>query len=308
MSPTGLAAPVSSGRTGRDDTTPWIDPDCALCGSRARSERFRDGRFTVVECRGCALVYVTPRLDERVLVERVYDADYWRSERPRERGYGDYLGDAALHRRTFERRLRVIARHLPGPGRLLEIGCAAGFFLELMLERGWAAEGVEPSEPMRAECARRLGGARVHAGWPQLAALDAVFLWDSLEHLPDPVGVLRAGASALRPGGVLVVETQNVESAFARLLGPRWQHFKHPEHLVHFSPRTLERALRAAGLRVVARSSRGAGKYVRAGFVVERAQRLGVVAALLAAPLAALGERALYVNPLDEMIVVAVKD
>jgi hypothetical protein len=125
-----------------------------------------------------------------------------------------------------------------------------------------------------------------------------------LGHLPRPVRTLEHARGLLAPGGRLVVETQDVQSVAARVLGRRWRHYKHAEHLVHFDRDTLARALFAAGLQLEFKTRRAAGKYVRAGSLAERARRLCPPLAPLCAPLARLSG-AIYVNSLDEWIAVA---
>ena len=289
---------------------------CALCGSSEQRLRFRDGPFSVVACCTCELTYVTPRLVDEQLLTRIYDELYWSSPVASDRGYTDYAGDEELYLRTFERRVAGLERHLAPqltrPGRVLDIGCAAGYFLRVMQRRGWDVHGIEPSRSIRALAERDLGPERVHAALLPDAKLepgsfDLVTLWDVLEHLPEPVETLRAAASLLRPDGRLLVETQNVGSPFARLLGRRWQHYKHAEHLWHFNRRTLRDGLKRAGLRPVLMTPRHAGKYVSAAFVHERISRFGRAASTLATPLGWLGERACYINPRDELIAIAIR-
>jgi hypothetical protein len=109
----------------------------------------------------------------------------------------------------------------------------------------------------------------------------------------------------LRPGGKLLIETQNVDSTAARLLGKRWQHYKHAEHIYHFNPRTLGAVLERGGFRILENTPRLGGKYVSMGFVAERAGRLHPLLTTLLKPLELLRERSVYVNLFDEMIVVA---
>jgi hypothetical protein len=109
----------------------------------------------------------------------------------------------------------------------------------------------------------------------------------------------------LRPGGALILETQNVDSRFARLLGRRWQHYKHQEHLYHFNPATIARLLEQEGWEVVSNTPRFGGKYVSLSFIAERAGRLSPAAAFVLKPLNLLGRVSLYVNLRDEMVVVA---
>jgi 2-polyprenyl-3-methyl-5-hydroxy-6-metoxy-1,4-benzoquinol methylase len=281
---------------------------CCLCGCTEADVRFREEPFRVVDCKNCGLTYVTPRLDSD-LVEAVYGETYWRSSEPRSIGYADYLADATLCRRTFERRWKGVRAHLPPTGRALDVGCAGGYFLDVLLAQGWEAIGLEPSAKMARHAADRLGEERVicapleSADLPA-ASFDLVTLWDVLEHLPDPVAGLARARELLRPGGRIVLETQDIRAAFARLLGRRWQHYKHREHLAHFHQGTLERALGAAGLALVDLSRQGAGKYVRGDFLVERSARLHHRLPALLRPFLG-GEWSVYVNLGDELIAVA---
>ena len=102
-----------------------------------------------------------------------------------------------------------------------------------------------------------------------------------------------------------MIETQNVESRFAKLMGPRWQHYKHAEHIYHFNPDTIARVCGEAGLRILENSPRLGGKYVSLGFIAERAGRLHPVFSTLLSPLKLLANLGLYVNLFDEMILVA---
>jgi len=285
------------------------EPRCLLCGSAERRLRFRQGPHSVLDCSTCGLTYVSPRRESAALLREVYDAQYWRSPRPRERGYGDYRGDRELYARTFERRWAAVRRHLAGPGRALDVGCAAGEFLAVLASEGWEVLGLEPSESMAETAAERLGPGRVRAVTLEEAELEAgsfdlVALWDVLEHLPAPLAALRRVRELLAPGGKLVLETQDIRSPVARLCGRRWHHFKHDEHLAHFHPGTLRRALEEAGLCLVELGRRHAGKYVRGDFVVERSARLHPRLPGLLRPWLG-GAWSAYVNLGDEMIAVA---
>lgn len=288
----------------------WREVACGLCGSGERRLKFRDGPFSVVTCEHCSLTYVTPRLVDAALLSEVYDEGYWSSHSAKDRGYTDYRSDAPLYLRTYARRSRVVRRHFPRPGRVLDVGCAAGYFLRVMREQGWQVTGLEPSDTIRATAQEHLGAANVLDGLlgeielPR-AAFDLVTMWDVLEHIPDPVAALRAVHPLLAPGGKLLVETQNVDSLAARVLGRRWQHYKHAEHIYHFQKRTIADVLGRAGFRILENRPWLGGKYVSLGFVAERARRVSPVLAFLLKPLARMGTVPLYVNLLDEMIVVA---
>lgn len=286
---------------------------CQLCGSRERTLKFTDGPFAVMRCSSCSLVYVTPRLSGQALVD-VYDEGYWKSADPKSRGYADYAREAALYLRTFEKRMALVAGWLRPASRVLDVGCAAGYFLRVAQRHGHDVYGVELSPAISREAVAALGAERIHTGTLDEAiagkgfapgSFDLVTMWDVVEHLPDPQHVLRAIRTLLKPDGALLIETQNVASRWARLLGKRWHHYKHDEHLYHFDPVTIRRLLDDCGFRVRSLGSAYAGKYVSFGFLAERAARFGRLAAFCARPLGLLRRWALYVNPHDELIVVA---
>ncbi|MEX1025447.1 MAG: class I SAM-dependent methyltransferase [Planctomycetota bacterium] len=287
----------------------WNDVACGLCGSRERALKFRDGRFSVVTCADCELTYVTPRLDDSTLIDAVYGERYWSSEAAKAHGYTDYRAEAPLYRRTYAKRLSVVRRHFPKPGRVLDVGCAAGYFLEVMRDAGWDVAGLEPSDAIRARATETLGDA-VKGGLLgevelEPASFDLITMWDVIEHIPDPVAAMKEVERLLAPGGKFLIETQNIDSRAAKVLGRRWQHFKHFEHIYHFNAKTLGDALGRAGFRVLENTPKLGGKYVSMGFIAERAGRLHPVLSTLLAPLKLLEKRALYVNLFDEMIVVA---
>ena len=287
-----------------------VDPACALCGERARRLRFRAGPHSVVTCRACDLTYVTPRLEPEALLQQVYDASYWSSPAPRERGYGDYLGDAQLYRATFERRLHALTRYLPSAGRALDVGCGSGQFLQALRDAGWQVAGIEPSARARAAAAAQLGAGVVSPGTLAESAFapasfDLVTFWDVLEHLPDPLAALRRARDLLAPGGRLAVETQDVKSLAARLLGRRWHHYKHAEHLLHFHRGTLRRALRASGFEPLSMRAGPGGKFVSRAFLIERSARLAPALPGVLKRLERLLPEVVWVDLRDEIVCVA---
>jgi len=286
---------------------------CQLCGSTDREEKFRDGPYTVYTCGGCGLVYVSPRLTGQALLD-VYNETYWKSDNPKERGYADYASESKLYLKTYQKRMKLVSKWLPDNARILDVGCAAGYFLRIAQQRGHDVHGVELSAAIAKEAIAALGADRVFngslddavaaRGW-QPHSFDMVTIWDVVEHVPEPQGLLASIRKLIKPGGKLLLETQNVQSRMARRLGKAWHHYKHDEHLYHFDPDTIGKLLDQCGFDVLACGSAFAGKYVSFGFLAERAGRLGRIPGMLAKPLALLKGCNLYVNPQDEIIVIA---
>jgi predicted TPR repeat methyltransferase len=179
-----------------------------------------------------------------------------------------------------------------------------------MSERGIDAHGVEVSKTIARHAVEHFGFDTVHVGSLQSApyadaTFDLITMWDVVEHVANPRALLIRARELLKPGGLLVLETQNIDSAFARVLGRRWHHFKHAEHIYHFTASSLRQLLGAAGFEVPILTPRHGGKYVSLDFIAERAGRIHPRLSDALAPLRRLQSVSLYVNVMDELIAVA---
>lgn len=183
----------------------------------------------------------------------LYSEAYFESRDPA-CGYPVYRTDRTAVRDKAERLLPAVERHA-GKGRLLDLGCAYGFIMEVARDRGWEVAGIEPAEGVAAAAAAALGVPVAtdlfSAGLPP-RSFDAVLVWDVIEHLPDPHRVLDELARVLRPGGVVSVVTPDIGSLAARILGQRWEEMrKMPEHIYFFDRASLSTLLRSAGFEPV---------------------------------------------------------
>jgi SAM-dependent methyltransferase len=170
-------------------------------------------------------------------------------------------------------------------GRLLDVGCGSGVFLKRMQELGWRVEGVE-SDP---QAARRVAceGIPVHVG--DLAALklksdgfDAVTMSHLIEHVADPLALLRECHRILKPGGRMVVVTPNSASLAHRLYRSAWMHLDPPRHLHLFNSQTLARLAELAGFveKELWTSPRDAAGVFAGSRCISRAGRHDMAAAL----------------------------
>lgn len=164
------------------------------------------------------------------------------------------------------RRLPAFERVIPSlerfrrTGRLLEIGCSYGYFLETASRAGWRAEGVEISS-FACQVARSKGFV-VHSGELQSlcsnsASFDVIAMWDVIEHLTNPREVVRQCKELLTPGGALIARTPNAGALERRggLLGLAYRQLAYPantrEHVFHFTPKSLSQLLGAEGFKRV---------------------------------------------------------
>jgi SAM-dependent methyltransferase len=221
-------------------------PACSLCGEPGRLALFRKDGYGIVRCAECGLVYVDLDVDSGAMEAR-YGADYYGGG-----VFDDYLGQREERIASARRHCDVIAP-LARPGRLLDVGCAAGFFLQAASER-WDVTGVELSS-FAAEYARREFGHVVLTGDIADADLpddsfDVVTLWNTVEHMSDPRQALAHVGRVAAPGALVVLTTGNVRGPLARRDLSNWNLMTPPEHLYFFDPSTITRLLAEAGLSV----------------------------------------------------------
>jgi 2-polyprenyl-3-methyl-5-hydroxy-6-metoxy-1,4-benzoquinol methylase len=283
---------------------------CPLCGAEQFRTAFEEPPYSIRRCERCGMGWASPRFSQERLEEIYKSDDYWRSPSPKVQGYTDYRGDERLYVDTFRRRLKFVLADGPRSGRSLDVGCAAGFCMAAMQELGFEAHGLEISETIASHARERFGFGTIHIGTLDSVTFpdghfDLITMWDVVEHVVDPIALLVRARELLRPGGLLVIETQDIDSRFARSLGPRWHHYKHEEHIYHFTPPTVRTLLSRAGFDVVKLTHRYGGKYVSMNFIAERASRLHPVLTKVLSPLTAFDQTRLYLNFMDEMIVLA---
>ncbi len=219
---------------------------CNLCALDEVEPIVRHNGFRIVRCRVCGLVYVNPRPFAEAL-HALY-ADYHARDGATEASWDRLM--SRIFRESAER--LCSSRNGSGPGRLLDVGCGYGAFVGLMRDRGWDAEGVDPSPPVVAAAARRgrpvrLGTLEALDG--QGRAYDAVTMFYVLEHLPDPMGALRKAFDLLTPSGIVLVRVPHT-TPIVRLLAPLGLGealYDPPFHLYDFSPTVLRKMLHRTG-------------------------------------------------------------
>jgi SAM-dependent methyltransferase len=217
---------------------------CWICGGAARPDPVY-AQFELHRCTRCGLLFAPGASVQTA--EALYDPGYFEDYGQT----GDYDADEAQRRHEARMRVRWLRRHVPA-GRVLELGSAAGYFLDELRTVGYEVQGIEPGADLGRRSAERFG-IPVQATTVERAelphdALDAVCAWHVLEHIAAPAGVLARVRAALRPGGRLLVEVPNIDSLHARRQGAAWPKLEMPYHVAHYGPSTLRRLLETAGL------------------------------------------------------------
>jgi 2-polyprenyl-3-methyl-5-hydroxy-6-metoxy-1,4-benzoquinol methylase len=200
-------------------------------------------RFPVVECVDCAVAWRWP-------IERVANlAAYYEQAVSADALDSDaYFDPHSTAFRTAAQADFVEAGAGRG-GSLIDIGAGDGSFVRTMRGRGWNAHGIEPARPL-ADRARALGSDTVTSGTiddlPPDRAFDAATMWDVIEHVEDPMAVLRKAAARLKPDGWLFIETGNYQSEDRIVSGDDWYLWQE-DHRWYLAPPVVERMLRELG-------------------------------------------------------------
>jgi SAM-dependent methyltransferase len=217
---------------------------CVLCGAAHPHPFYHENGHAYYRCAACDLLFLWPQPTAGDLHDHYQE---YLPLTPQEvAAWGFEMApviesSAAFLDQQFER-----------PGRLLDIGCGYGFFLEAMAGRGWQVEGLELSRPA-AEIARAKGLGAIHScaveEMADLGPFDVVTMFYVIEHVADPLQTLRKIAALLKPGGVLVLRYPNTSpllrfsGRLARSLGL----MQAPSHLFDYAGDSMALLLTKAG-------------------------------------------------------------
>ena len=240
------------------------DVPCNLCGSTeaellypstlpqdmsvAITKRFApsdhvSGNDRIVKCRRCGLIYVNPRIKREFVWQGYSDAQDTK-----------YATQTEGRLATFQRAVRMIEQYVPKRGKLLDVGCAAGFFLKVAKDAGWKVQGFEPNRALAKWGSKQYGVSIssldfVTAKLPA-NSFDVVTFWDVLEHVTDPKAYIREASRVLKPGGFLFINYPDMGSIYSKIFKQKWW-FVSPVHLFYFDRRTLQQYFEEDGLRFI---------------------------------------------------------
>ena len=253
------------------------------------------GTYAVVRCLDCGHMFMNPRPDDQSLMH-CYPIDYSpyhsataasanTSTTETAKPSGQYSSaDSSQQSPSALRRLLgripLLKRflfwlglqsttYLPAPpiqgkSKLLEIGCADGSFLMQASKIGWVVEGIEPSPDAARRCTER--GLAVRCGMfsdfeiPN-ESQQAVCYWMVLEHVTDPMRLLKNSWEMLAPGGVLAFSVPNGGGWERRLFGKYWLGYDAPRHLQVFTANQLPKLLMQLGFEDIVVQHQASSRY-----------------------------------------------
>lgn len=214
---------------------------CPVCGCRKLREKHRVKGYSIAECLGCTVQFVTNILSSDYLAAYYQDLEGHYAYEPDNRACVEYY-----YRRIKKR----VEESVPGKGAILDVGCSAGYFLDLM--DGWEKHGIEISAEYGNKARQKLGSGIFIgdlADFPEKGGyFDVITMQDVLDHFRDPYQALIKCARMLKPGGLLVIKVHDISCLYARLSGPRFYALIPPAHLFYFNSTSLRALLSRTGL------------------------------------------------------------
>ncbi|HET9162854.1 MAG TPA: class I SAM-dependent methyltransferase [Solirubrobacterales bacterium] len=310
---------MSSASVGGDAGThaarsPQTVARCNLCETQVepgQAPRWVKDGYAIYQCSSCGLIYRGDVPTPNELLS-IYAPSYFRSQEGGDAdGYADYLSDESEHRLTARRRVERLSR-VVSRGRLLDVGAAAGFFIDEARLRGWDVQGIDVSPDMSAWGREHLGldiatGLFQQSNYPA-DSFDALTMWDYIEHSIDPTRDFAMAARVLRRDGALVLSTGDAASLVARLSGKRWHLLTPRHHNFFFTVDTLTRFLRESGFEVLTVGHPSAHYSLRylvhkLGTMAPRSAGLRRLSAVVSGR--SLGERSVRLNLFDIATIVA---
>lgn len=217
----------------------------------------------IVKCKNCSLVYINPRPKASMIIDACSEGND-----------EVYVSQPEGRLQTFKRGLKFIEKYQKS-GKILDVGCAAGFFLKIAKDNGWNVVGVEPNSWL-CEYGNHLYNmknipATLERAKFEDSSFDVSTLWDVLEHVPDPCSTLKEINRVTKLGGYIVVSYPNFGSVLAKISGRKWW-FLLSHHLYYFTPKTLKNLLAKEGFKII--DSRKHWQVLGIGYMVTMFRKL----------------------------------
>lgn len=217
---------------------------CEICNSEKNRVLYTFSNRKIIKCCSCGLIYSD---QESVHLAGYYTAEY------SDKILNDFRLD--LSHRDYAKNMFKKVVSFKYSGKILDVGCGAGFFLDYARRQGWETHGVELTKN-NFRYAKEILGLDVYnmdienlkfAG----GYFDAVTMWDVLEHIKHPLIALEKVHNLLNNDGILFLETPNVASIYHLITGKNWISFAEFSHIYFFSPKTIVELLNKIGFKVM---------------------------------------------------------
>lgn len=225
---------------------------CKICQSDSIAKKFNlYGPHDIYTCRNCSVEFMSPQLTDAEITE-LYSENYYQSWGIS--GSRENESSKNMKIATFLLRLDKIKNYI-SKGKVLDVGCATGYFLEAAKLRGYTPYGVELSNYSSTIAKEKFGQENIFNGKLEdctftSGMFSAVTMFDLIEHVRSPLDTVKAASSLLTSEGIIVITTPDNSSVSNKLMGKKWTHYKR-EHFYYFNKKSLDYAARECNMKIV---------------------------------------------------------
>lgn len=205
--------------------------------------------YSINSCNVCKARFLSPNPTIEQL-EQAYSDSYYGEKEEKFEGFTEKILDYFRKKRS-----RLVAKHTPNFGNILDIGCGNGRFLKYTLLYGdYNLYGIEmPGHS--ADRASKIKEITLKVGALEQGDFednyfDTITLFHVFEHLQEPSKTLQIISRILKSGGICVMSFPNIDSFQAGLFKGKWLHLDPPRHLFYFTPKDFERIMKEYGFEV----------------------------------------------------------
>ena len=218
---------------------------CNVCSSHDLRTLYLKHKMTVMQCKNCDFVFIHPPPSKETQ-SKYYDDSFEKGS------YKLYSTAENLKIKTSEKRFIAFSKYAKG-GKLLDVGCATGFFLNLALKKNFETFGVELSEEAikKANKEHKIFHGILEEAKYDDSFFDIVTMYDIIEHVLDPSNTIKEISRIMKKDGILAITTPDISSWHAKIMGKNWGLITPLEHLSYFSPKTITLLLEKNGFRVI---------------------------------------------------------
>ncbi len=214
---------------------------CYVCGHQMTVDMKKNG-YSIYRCGMCGLRKTELEKPYELFVKEYYTKKFFTGD-PTKSAFVNYKDDKRFIVKNMKQFLSRIMKY-KSKGRLLDVGCALGFFVELARRHGFDAYGFDPSSYAVQEAKKLDGESKIKEGtifsvvYPE-KSFDVITLFDVFEHLEDPGQDIEKLSKFLKDDGIIVIATGDTESVMAKVLKRRWTFYIPPQHLFFFNKKTI---------------------------------------------------------------------
>ena len=227
---------------------------CNLCGGKKHEKIAKKDKNTkIVECKNCGLIFVDPMPSDQY-INKIYQKKYYS---PADKPYpeiSNHLKQRPFLESYFKKEIARIKK-IKKKGKILDIGCGPGFFLNIAKSAGFKVFGSDISK-FAAKYAKEKFKLDVFGGELNQAKFltnffDVITIYQTIEHVKNPLKFLKEVSRILKKDGLLILTTPNQDNFIARILVEKWFGYYYLSHLYFFNPKSVKKILKKAGFKKV---------------------------------------------------------